>query len=180
MDIELFFEKLFINSELAENICSDLKLERKEYSEYAKLLDTERKDEITQIKRIRALYHNKKSLEYFDLQDFSDFNAFYKWHQNQYKKQDGKCYYCKTDEKVIATLFEKKYKDRKRTNRGSHLEIERKDSLQNKYDRANCVLACYFCNNDKSDIFNEQEYLEYLKNRNTFLNNQFEKLNDSK
>ena len=30
------------------------------------------------------------------------------------------------------------------------------------YSVDNCVLSCYFCNNDKSDIFSEKEYIEVL------------------
>ena len=170
MDIEQFFEKLFIKSELADDICRDLKITRKEYSEYSTRLDGERKNEIEEIRRVRSLYHNKRKLKDFD---FMDFYSFYNWHKVQFAKQAGKCYYCKTDESVIAKLFETKYKNRKRINRGKHLEIERKNSDSNKYNKENCVLACYFCNNDKSDIFNEYEYLEYLKDRKEFLTRQF-------
>lgn len=174
MDIEKFFERLFINSELAEDICRDLAISRKEYSEYGKHLDNERKSEIKIIRRVRSLYHNKKELDGFS---FQDFNGFYKWYRAQYDSQEGKCYYCKTEEKVIAVLFEKKFQNRKRTTRGRHLEIERRDSTDNLYNEENCVLACYFCNNDKSDLFEEREYLEYMKDRKGFLTSQFEKLN---
>lgn len=175
MNLEIFFEKLFINAELADDICRDLKISRKEYSEYAKQLDNERQSEIQDIKRVRSLYHNKKGMEGFG---FEGFNSFYKWYKTQYQAQNGKCYYCKTDEKVIANLFETKFQNRKRTTRGKHLEVERRDSNDNLYNSENCVLACYFCNNDKSDIFDEQEYLEYLKDRKGFLTSLFEKLND--
>ena len=177
MNTELFFEKLFINAEFADEICRDLNITRKEYSEYAKQLDIERQDEIRIIKRVRTLYHNKKNLEDFK---FQNFNSFYKWYIKQYQIQNGKCYYCKTDEKIISALFEKKFHNRKRTTRGKHLEIERRNSTDNLYSAENCVLACYFCNNDKSDIFDEPEYLEYLKDRKGFLNSQFEKLNGSR
>ena len=177
MDIEKFFEKLFINSELADDICQDLGISRPMYTEMSKKLDLERKTEIQEIKRIRTLYHNKKKLESFD---FDNFNRFYKWYIAQHKTQNGKCYYCQTDEKVIATLFEKKYHNRKRTTRGKHLEVERRDSLKNTYSSENCVLACYFCNNDKSDIFSEQEYLRYLKDRNKFLTNEYDSLDDKR
>lgn len=172
---EEFFEKLFINAELADSICSDLGIkDRKQYTTLTSELSKERAEEIKIIKRIRSLYHNKKKLPEFS----GGFNEFYKWHQSQYAKQNGKCYYCGTDEKVIATLFEKKYQHRKRITRGKHLEIERRDAIKNIYNKDNCVLACYFCNNDKSDIFSEAEYLEYLSNRNGFLVNQYNKLND--
>jgi hypothetical protein len=177
MTTEIFFEKLFINAEIADEICQDLDISRKEYSELAKKLDNERKSEILIIRRVRSLYHNKKDLVGFS---FQNFNSFYKWYSTQYQTQNGKCYYCETDEKIIAQLFEKKFQNRKRTTRGKHLEIERRNSTDNLYNEKNCVLACYFCNNDKSDIFDEHEYLEYLKDRKGFLTSQFEKLNDSK
>ncbi len=174
MPKEQFFEKLFINAELADNICRDLNIGRKQYSDFTILLNKERAEEIKSIKRIRNLYHNKGKLPEF----LGGFNEFYKWHRLQYEKQEGKCYYCGTDEKVIATLFEKKFLHRKRTTRGKHLEIERRDAISNGYNKENCVLACYFCNNDKSDIFSETEYLEFLKNRKEFLTNEYNKLND--
>ncbi len=174
MDIEVFFEKLFINSELADKICEDLNLKREQYSRLSNQLSLEREKEIKEIQRIRSLYHNKKNLNGFR---FPDFSSFYKWYKHQHELQRGECYYCKVDEKVIATLFQKKYQNRKRLNRGNHLEIERKDALKNTYDSINCVLVCYFCNNDKSDIFNEYEYLEYLKDRKRFLNSQYEEIN---
>lgn len=177
MNIEIFFEKLFINSELADDICHALNITRKEYSEYAKRLDNNRKNEIQIIRRIRSLYHNKKNIEGFR---FKNFNHFYKWYRTQYEIQEGKCYYCKTDEKVIANLFEKKFQNRKRTTRGKHLEIERRDATDNLYNEENCVLACYFCNNDKSDIFEENEYLEYLKDRKGFFTSQFERQNGNR
>ncbi|HET8829493.1 MAG TPA: hypothetical protein VFM79_09125 [Pelobium sp.] len=178
MDVEIFFEKLFIDSKLADEICFELGISRAEYSELAIKLDIDRKDEIQIIKRIRTLYHNKKNLPGFS--SFKEFNNFYKWYKNQYEMQDGKCYYCKSDEKVISTLFEKKFINRKRTTRGKHLEVERRDSTDNLYNSENCVLACYFCNNDKSDIFNEKEYLEYLSDRAGFFTKEYEKLNDSR
>ena len=72
--------------------------------------------------------------------------------------------------------MEKKFPHKKRINRGNFLEIERRDAHSNSYDKDNCVLACYFCNNDKSDIFKEDEYLDYLKDRKGFFMKEFEKL----
>lgn len=177
MNLEIFFEKLFINAEIADDICRDLDITRKAYTAYSYQLDHERQDEIQIIKRVRSLYHNKLKLDGFS---FQNFNSFYKWYKSQYQTQKGKCYYCETDEKIIALLFERKFQNRKRITRGKHLEIERRDSTGNLYNEENCVLACYFCNNDKSDIFNEHDYLEYLKDRKGFLSSQFEKLNGSR
>lgn len=55
-------------------------------------------------------------------------------------------------------LFSKRFHKRGRT-----LEIDRKNAVTNEYSTENCVLACYFCNNDKSDIFTHEEYKQYMK-----------------
>ena len=72
--------------------------------------------------------------------------------------------------------MKEKFVSTKRPNRGLHLEVERKDSKNNIYSARNCVLACYFCNNDKSDIFSEQEYRDYMKNRKEFFLSEFKKI----
>ena len=175
METELkdkIFEKYFINCELAKNVCSDLDIKSKELTQLSNQINKERSDEIREMQRIKNLYNNKKNINK-DKVKFLNFNEFYKWYISQYAKQQGKCYYCKTKEKVIATLFTKKFLSTKRTKRGHHLEVERLDSKNNEYSKTNCVLACYFCNNDKSDIFSEDEYFEYLKDRKIFFENQY-------
>lgn len=153
-------------------ICNELEIRRNEFSEYTKQIYNEMPEILKEMRRIRQLYNNKKGNAF----EFLDFNDFYKWYIIQYEKQNGCCYYCKTEESVLTELFEKKYTSIKRTNRGKRLEVERRDSGSNKYNKDNCVLACYFCNNDKSDIFSEAEYFEYLKDRKSFFINQFESI----
>ncbi|AKD04307.1 hypothetical protein PKOR_15935 [Pontibacter korlensis] len=46
--------------------------------------------------------------------------------------------------------------------RGKSLELERKDAASNLYTAENCVLACYFCNNHKSDIISEEDHCQYF------------------
>jgi len=167
------FDKYFVKCEPVSDICKDLNIIRKEFAEIAKQIENERKEEILEMRRIRTLYHNKKNLKGYK---FGDFYTFYFWYLEQYKAQKGKCYYCETEEEVLRLLFTKKYTNSKRSNRGKHLEIERKDPNSNDYSKENCVLACYFCNNDKSDIFSEDEYRDYLKNRKEFFRVQFEQL----
>ena len=170
---EKIFEKHFVNCESADLICNELNIKkRSEFSELTKQIDQEKKNELKEMRRIRQLYHNKKGVDF----EFKDFNEFYYWYISQYKKQNRCCYYCKTEESIITNLFEKKFTKIKRPNRGKHLEVERRDSKSNKYNKENCVLACYFCNNDKSDIFSEDEYFEYLKDRKQFFFKQFELL----
>ncbi|MEZ4978680.1 MAG: hypothetical protein R2772_05220 [Chitinophagales bacterium] len=158
--------------EKAQLICNDLKIKRSEFSEIAKQIDNERQDELKEMRRIRQLYNNKQGENF----EFTNFNEFYKWYITQFEKQKACCYYCKTEESVLTKLFEKKYTSVKRPNRGKHLEVERRDSDSNKYNKDNCVLACYFCNNDKSDIFSEDQYFEYLKDRKQFFDKQFQSL----
>lgn len=172
MDEQLFFEKLFINSELSEQICSHFGIDVPEYRKLSLKMVETRSDEITKIKRIRSLYHNKKGSNF----RFATLRDFYDWYNTQHKKQEGKCFYCGTDELIIRSLMEKKFAHRKRINRGNFMEVERRDAKGNIYDKDNCVLACYFCNNDKSDIFMEDEYLEYLKDRKGFFLKEFDKL----
>jgi 5-methylcytosine-specific restriction endonuclease McrA len=42
--------------------------------------------------------------------------------------------------------------------RGFNLEVDRKNP-KGKYSPNNCVLACYPCNNAKSDVFSHAEFL---------------------
>ena len=50
----------------------------------------------------------------------------------------------------------------KRDTRGLHLEIERKNSQSNLYEKENCALACYICNNAKSDFISENDFCKYI------------------
>jgi 5-methylcytosine-specific restriction endonuclease McrA len=170
---ERFFEELFINSTVKKVLFELLKIDETAYTEWLHELENTRKDEIAEIKRIRSLFHSKKNSEGFD---FKSFLEFYKWHKKQYEAQKGHCYYCGTHESVTAAVMEKKYPNRKRFNRGMKLEVERKDSIDNKYTAENCVLACYFCNNDKSEFFTEEEYRSYLANRKGFFENEYAKI----
>ena len=52
--------------------------------------------------------------------------------------------------------------------RGVWLEVDRLEAKEN-YSEKNCVLSCYFCNNDKSDVFNGAQYHEFSTNRTQFL-----------
>lgn len=46
--------------------------------------------------------------------------------------------------------------------RGKRLEVDRMDSRKS-YTPENCVLACYPCNNAKSDVFSYEQFLEIGK-----------------
>ena len=120
--------------------------------------------------RVRQLFYNKRKLSNWKFLDFDD---FYQWHQGQHIKQNGKCYYCGVEEYKLKELIEGNVLKSKRfgnsgiasnvCNRGKKLEIERIISHM-EYSRDNCVLACYFCNNDKSDIVSDSDYFKYFIN----------------
>jgi len=81
---------------------------------------------------------------------------------NWYKKQPKKCYYCGNSEKTIEQFYEKTKSKNKRPTRGKVLEIDRKFD-ENGYSQENCVLACAWCNNAKTDVFNAEEFKQIGK-----------------
>ncbi len=84
-----------------------------------------------------------------------------------------RCDYCGITEKEYAEARSKLLKSKDKRRNSFCLEIEKIiPDLKPGYCKDNCVLACYLCNNDKSDIFTAEEYrasdfpkkrAEYLK-----------------
>ena len=68
------------------------------------------------------------------------------------------CAYCGITSKMIEELGDEKRMLRKKNLRGWSLEIDRKDSNL-EYSYNNCVMACYWCNNAKTDEFTPEEFL---------------------
>ncbi len=120
-------------------------------------------------KRIKAKYNTiyGKKAKYPKVK-FKSKNDFFKWYLKQWEKQNGECFYCKSKEKDIRLLFDSGVIETKRK-RGRHFEVERLSPNGN-YESSNCTLACYFCNNDKSDIISSQDYLRFFsKPRRTYI-----------
>ena len=99
--------------------------------------------------------------------EFNNAEEFMKWWFEQSKKQNNSCYYCDTPIETIRQLIAE-HKLRTRNNRskrdeatgrsincrgGARVGGERERNPDKGYSRNNCVLACMYCNNDKSDIF---------------------------
>jgi hypothetical protein len=105
---------------------------------------------------------------------FKTYEAFVTWYNDEPKH----CHYCQIKEGEVQEIvmrglltsarFPKKGLKARGRNRGKWLEVDRKKPL-GKYSAANCVLACYFCNNDKSDVFTDEQYQEFKENRAGFL-----------
>ena len=71
-----------------------------------------------------------------------------------------KCHYCKITDKTIE-LLRRKRKIKTKQFRGYSMEIDRINSNR-EYRPENVVLACYWCNNAKSDEFTSKEFSNHI------------------
>ncbi|MGE0632467.1 MAG: hypothetical protein AB7O96_08675 [Pseudobdellovibrionaceae bacterium] len=98
-------------------------------------------------------------------QGFNDSDALATWWIEQLKIQKGCCNYCDTSIKLIRDLIDNDLLAGRPVKgdaiRGCNLELERKDHKFG-YTPENCVLICYYCNNDKSNVYPWDEYKKYL------------------
>jgi hypothetical protein len=107
---------------------------------------------------------------------FEDEREFLDWYEQN--MQDGFCSYCGLRERDSQRLVHEGILQSLRfptyglfssgVNRGYWLEIDRKNPI-GLYSVTNCNPSCYFCNNDKSDVFNEEQYRAFQENRLGFL-----------
>jgi hypothetical protein len=80
---------------------------------------------------------------------------FLKWYL---KKMKNGCHYCKQDD-VVYALKKNKFPEKGKGAFRRFLEIDRRNSSSSDgYKKSNCVLACYPCNNAKSNVFTEKEF----------------------
>ena len=84
-----------------------------------------------------------------------DSNSFYSWYKRRLIEQKNKCSYCELKVPEILKLYQRK--SFRKGRRGLHLEVDRKH-CDRPYSPDNCVLACYPCNNAKSDVFSYNEF----------------------
>lgn len=94
---------------------------------------------------------------------FGSFTKFYEW----YDLQEPKCHYCGTTELNLKKLFKINDYDKdkplysKKRSFTATLQVDRKDSYKG-YNGDNCVLACAFCNNAKSDMVRYNNFRTYF------------------
>jgi hypothetical protein len=116
--------------------------------------------------------YNRRSRS--NLNGFGSFDDFLRW----YSELNKVCYYCGLSEEnsrfivLNGLLKSKRFPEngilKRGKARGYYLEVDRKNP-ENNYSSDNCVLACYFCNNDKSDVFNSKEYIDFYQDRKNYL-----------
>jgi len=89
--------------------------------------------------------------------DFWSSTAFKLW----YKKQPKQCAYCgiKKEEldKISELVKHGKIINKRSKTRGNSFEVDRKNDKIG-YTAKNCCLACYWCNNAKTDTFSKKEF----------------------
>ena len=84
---------------------------------------------------------------------------FFKW----YFAKDKKCYFCGFAEEDLCCYFDEGIPEdsENKRNRGKILEIEKVKSTDT-YRDGNCELACYICNNAKSDFISAADFKKYI------------------
>lgn len=118
-----------------------------------------------ELERVVKLYTTKHK------KGFPTKDSFVDWYSKQIQSQHYRCYYCETSILDIKSLIKKgKLKTRKTrySVRGPVLEIDRKINDKG-YSPGNCVLSCYYCNNDKSYITDADDYkMNFGENRRKY------------
>lgn len=118
--------------------------------------------DLEDIQKTRTLHNAIKKRSYStdtskNNYEFDGFKDFYNW----YNETPKACCYCTVTEDVLEKVWENGWRTKR--NRGRKLEVERVDSTNNKYSSKNCKLACYFCNNHKSDFITKEHYDTFFK-----------------
>ena len=115
---------------------------------------------------------------------FESFAKFYKWYLEQPAKNGEKyCVYCGTAENTLKKLFKEKDNESERNKPlyskkrsfTATLQIDRKNSDKG-YKDSNCVFACTFCNNAKSDMIRERDISFFEEHFGEFVRKLYEYL----
>ena len=120
--------------------------------EKAKFLEEEKE-------RVSKYYstHKKKLIGFNEKSDFVN------WYITKLLNEDTKCHYCETSILEIRNLLNHGLIKGRKVGRGGsglrgpNLELDRMDPF-GIYSDENCVLSCYYCNNDKSNTFDYETY----------------------
>ena len=99
------------------------------------------------------------------LKGFKNAGQFVEWYMSQLELSQNRCHYCQTSILEIRSLLNAGLISGRSVKgnglRGPNFEIDRRDPF-GEYEESNCVLSCYYCNNDKSKTFSYDTYLKYF------------------
>ena len=112
---------------------------------------------IEQRRRITTYYYTNR----LKLAGFETKQLFIEWYLHELYIHENKCHYCDTSILEIRQLLNANVINGRRVRgdgmRGPNLEIDKRDAF-GEYNEGNCVLSCYYCNNDKSNTFDYEVY----------------------
>ena len=112
---------------------------------------------IEQESRIKSYYKSNK----IKLVGFETPERFINWYLHELYINNNKCHYCSTSILDIRDLLNRGIITgravRGKGIRGNNLEIDRMMPGE-EYSERNCVISCYYCNNDKSNTFSYDTY----------------------
>jgi hypothetical protein len=101
-------------------------------------------------REIRNLQLRKKELKPIPFLEF----------KNWYNLQNDCCIYCRLSSFETNTLYNKFPKSTRNGKRGKSLELDRKNqNIKNYSVLENLCLACYWCNNAKTNYFSFDEFM---------------------
>jgi hypothetical protein len=131
----------------------------------------ENRDEFISSEKARVLERYQRAKHY---PGFQDKHHYSDWYIKTHIEQDLNCAYCKTSILLIRLLIRagllRTRRVRGEGERGPVLEVDRRINA-NGYSAQNCVLACYYCNNDKSYTTDDEDYENFFgKARNNYFN----------
>lgn len=123
----------------------------------------------------------KKNLYKSERKTFGSADKLAAWFVEKLKSQKFCCFFCETSifdiNKLINAGLLKTRAVRGEGRRGPILEIDKNDET---YIPENCVLSCYYCNNDKSYTSTQEDYKDYFgKNRHQYFKTLLDKLNNA-
>ena len=114
-----------------------------------------------QEKRVIKYYSTNK----LKLSGFQGRQDFIDWYLHELHFHENKCHYCKTSILDIRKLLNAGLIAGRIVKggglRGPNFEIDRMNP-NGVYEWRNCVLSCYYCNNDKSNTFDYETYIDVI------------------
>lgn len=153
-------EDIKVDKDLFEHFTINEELINQFTTEYFQMLRIEKIQEWT----IDEIYHRIKHLRDHSEPIINELKANYVqnfesvYPEKDFAKllEDEHCHYCQITLDQIGELARRK-RLYKKNERGWTLEIDRLNSNY-EYTSKNCVMACYWCNNAKTDEFTKEEF----------------------